>query len=82
MVTSAYAGLISDIKLFSSGFSVPRDRRIIYLITFWVGSFIGLAVEQSTSAWFTALLSTILKLIALWMIVKARPSGVSGSARA
>lgn len=82
MVTSAYAGLISDIKLFSKGFSVPRDRRIVYLVTFWVGSFVGLAVEQTTSAWFASFLSALLKIIALLMILRARPSGVSGSARA
>lgn len=81
MVTSAYAGLISDVKLFSRGFSVPRDRRIVYLITFWIGSFVGLGVEQGTTAWFASFLSAVLKLIALWMIVRARPSGVSGSAR-
>lgn len=81
MVTSAYAGLISDVKLFSKGFSVPRDRRIVYLITFWIGSFVGLGVEQGTTAWFASFLSAVLKLIALWMIIRARPSGVSGSAR-
>lgn len=72
MVTSAYAGLISDTFLFSHTAQVPRDRRIVYLTVFWIGAFLGLGAEQFISAWFASSLACLFKAIALFMIWRSR----------
>ncbi|WOO79746.1 uncharacterized protein LOC62_02G003262 [Vanrija pseudolonga] len=72
MVTSAYAGLISDTFLFSHTAQVPRDRRIVYLTIFWIGAFLGLGAEQFISAWFASSLACLFKAIALIMIWRSR----------
>lgn len=68
MVTSVIVGVLSDPKLFFWGRSRVRDLRVVYLATFVSGALAGLAIEQVTSAWFSSLMSAILKVIAIGMV--------------
>lgn len=54
MMTTPYAAFVSDPTLFRSGSGRDvraRNRRFIYILTFWVGSFLGAAIARWSTLW-------------------------------
>ncbi|BEI87244.1 hypothetical protein CcaverHIS002_0705900 [Cutaneotrichosporon cavernicola] len=70
-VTASYASLVADPLLFSATSQQGRDRRIVYLVTFWVGCILGLFIEQHLGAWIAALIVAGVKLLSFIIIYRA-----------
>lgn len=59
MMTTPYAAFVSDPSLFASGEGRDvraRNRRFIYIVTFWVGAMLGAVVAKYS----TVLISTLI----------------------
>jgi hypothetical protein len=70
-VTASYASLVADPLLFSTTPQQGRDRRIVYLVTFWLGCILGLFFEQHLGAWLAALIVAGVKLLSFAIIWRA-----------
>ncbi|GMK59828.1 hypothetical protein CspeluHIS016_0900450 [Cutaneotrichosporon spelunceum] len=70
-VTASYASLVADPLLFSAAPQQGRDRRVVYLVTFWVGCILGLFFEQHLGAWIAALIVAAVKLLSFAIIYRA-----------
>ncbi|CAK9782352.1 hypothetical protein CC85DRAFT_282396 [Cutaneotrichosporon oleaginosum] len=70
-VTASYASLVADPLLFSTTPQQGRDRRVVYLVTFWLGCILGLFFEQHLGAWAAALIVAGVKLLSFAIIYHA-----------
>lgn len=77
MMTTPYAALISDPSLFSSGKDTDvrsRNRRVLYIIVFWLGAFCGAALHVwSGIGWATgAVLGCKVVVVGLITLLRGR----------
>lgn len=64
---------MSDPHLFKPIRKPSRDRRAVYLATFWGGSLLGLYADQWAGALAGSLCGTAIKLVAFWFVFTAGP---------
>lgn len=82
MMTTPYAAFVSDPSLFASGEGRdvrPRNRRFIYIVTFWVGAMMGAVVAK----WSTVLVMTLIVIglkVAAGSILLLQKGGVKAPA--
>jgi hypothetical protein len=74
MMTTPYAAFISDPSLFSfpsppdSKSVISRNRRFIYILLFWIGSFVGGAMMEWASLWVLTVVVAGVKILAAGLI--------------
>jgi hypothetical protein len=77
MMTTPYAALISDPALFAplnctDGRS--RNRRLVYIVLFWLGSFAGAGLSMRTNIFVVTLVVLVCKIMALGCVIFAEGS--------
>ena len=78
-MTTPYAALISDPALFaplSSTDGRSRNRRLVYIVIFWLGSFAGAGLSMRTNIFVVTLVVLVCKITALSCVIFAE--GASG----
>ena len=82
MMTTPYAALISDPALFASANSSldarSRNRRIVYIVLFWLGSFAGAGLSMKTNIFVVTFVVLVCKIMALVCVVFAEGSSNDG----
>jgi hypothetical protein len=81
MMTTPYAALISDPALFAplnctDGRS--RNRRLVYIVLFWLGSFAGAGLSMRTNIFVVTLVVLVCKFMALGCVIFAEGSSDDG----
>lgn len=77
MMTTPYAALISDPTLFFSGQDEDvraRNRRVIYIVIFWLGAFAGAILARWSSVWIATLVVAGLKVVVCGNVMVQRGS--------
>lgn len=85
MMTTPYAALISDPALFASPNCVDarsRNRRFVYIVVFWLGSFAGAGLSLRTNIFCVTLVVLACKIIALVCVILAGGSSDDGQIHA
>lgn len=86
-MTTPYAAFVSDPTLFRFGANRDvraRNRRFIYIVTFWVGSFLGAAIARWSTLWVMTAIVLGCKVVVAGMIAVTKgeddPAAVSAVA--
>jgi hypothetical protein len=77
MMTTPYAALISDPALFDSPNSKDarsRNRRLVYIVLFWLGSFAGAGLSMRTNIFVVTFVVLVCKIMALICVIFAKGS--------
>lgn len=75
MMTTPYAALISDPRLFASARHVDarsRNRRIVYILIFWLGALVGAVLSLHATICAATIVVLFCKFLALLYIAAVR----------
>lgn len=84
MMTTPYAALISDPALFASpnrADARSRNRRVVYIVVFWLGSFAGAGLSMRTNIFVVTLVLLLCKIMALLCVIVAEGHVGEGQVR-